>query len=200
MEAVNMVDPSTIATLAAPILGEAIKSLVGLAGDALRRWRDNKSARAAAGEGATAPPTDQVAATFEMPNIIEGELKPIHYNVDRVERFEDDLKEFRRQLTDYADGIEAVDANDPRLTANAESLRRVLEAVIGQRITFKGEDRPASGPIVEGEVDVDRVQGDAAAVRARLVTGGTVTGVARAKMVEPGGKLTGVDVDEIRGG
>jgi hypothetical protein len=198
-------DPATIATLGAPLLQEAIKSVVSLAGDALRRWRERRETRSAGPRGAAgeealsgAPGMPEVVpAAIEMPDILEGKLERIEYHLDRVERLEDDLKDLRRRLADHADGVEPVDPENADVVEATEALRRVLEAVIGQRITFKGEDRPPSGPIVEGTVDVEEVQGDVAAVRARLISSGRVKGEARATKVEAGGKLTGVEVDRI---
>ncbi len=76
-------------------------------------------------------------------------------------------------------------------------MRRSLEAVLGQRIRFKGEAGKPSGPLVEGEVNVDDVLGYVSGVRARSIEGGHVKGTAKAKRVGPGGKLTGVDADRV---
>jgi hypothetical protein len=110
---------------------------------------------------------------------------------------ENELREIRRLLADYADGIEVPKPGDHLVAEQADALRRLLEAVYGQRITFKGEQRPPSGPLVIGEIDVKQVAGDAAAVRAKVISSGEVRGSAKAERVEEGGKLTGVETDHI---
>jgi hypothetical protein len=78
-----------------------------------------------------------------------------------------------------------------------DALRLLLEAVYGQRITFKGERRQPSGPLVTGQIDIDQAAGAAAAIRAKLISSGEVTGSATANRVEQGGKLTAVEIDHI---
>jgi hypothetical protein len=88
-----------------------------------------------------------------------------------------------------------VDNSDAELLAKTDALRRLLEAILQERITLKGESRPPSGPVVRGSIDVEQVAGCAAAVRARRITGGRVE--AEANRVESEGEFIGVDVDEI---
>jgi hypothetical protein len=46
------------------------------------------------------------------------------------------------------------------LLTRVDALRKALEIVIGQRLTFQGEKRPeAEGPIVRGRINVDEVLG-----------------------------------------
>lgn len=71
--------------------------------------------------------------------------------------------------------------------------------------TGEGEESEVGGeasagtavPNVTGRLDVDQVKGDAAAVRAKTIKGGKVIGNARAKKIEPGGKISGIDADHI---
>jgi len=76
-------------------------------------------------------------------------------------------------------------------------MRRSLEVILGQRITFKGEAREASGPLVAGEADIDEVVGYAAAVRAKDVTGtgGELRGRLAARRVT--GQAVGVDIENV---
>jgi len=126
-------------------------------------------------------------------------LSAPHSHFDAVERVEEQLRELRKDLSDYADGIELVDVKDQNLLKRIDALRQILEAVYQQRITFKGEQRPPSGPVVEGRIDVEEVAGYTAAVRARQIFGGTVRAEANARRVEPGGQVIGVDTDSIGG-
>jgi hypothetical protein len=90
-----------------------------------------------------------------------------------------------------------VDPGDRRLLELVDGLRRVLEAVYGQRLTFKGEARPPSGPVVVGEAKAGEVSGYVAGLRARRILGGEVVGRAEAGDVGPGGQVIGAEVDTI---
>jgi hypothetical protein len=69
--------------------------------------------------------------------------------------------------------------------------------VYGQRITFRGEHREASGPIAVGGVEAETVKGDVAGLRARLLGSGRVEGTAVASQVEEGAKPSGIEADTI---
>jgi hypothetical protein len=184
-----MVDPATaLAGVATNVLVESVKWLFTKAGDALKRWRDLHDAK-------TTEPSHPIDKGPS--DIFEGEVSDLSVDTAAVERLEQEIKDLRRVLGDYVDGIEEIRPDDPELLETADGLRRMLEAVYHQRITFKGEDRPPSGPIVEGTVNVEDVQGHAAAVKARLISSGRIRGEATATRVEQGGELYGVEVEEI---
>ncbi|MFJ6673777.1 hypothetical protein ACIQMJ_21940 [Actinosynnema sp. NPDC091369] len=184
-----MTDPLALSVLGAAALTEGIKFLYGQATELLRRRRERRDE---AGALEVEP--------AEVPEL-DGELRlPLRADDAVLERVGPDLKELRRKLQDYADGVEEVVPDDRDLLESADAVRRLLEAVYGQRITFRGERRAASGPVVEGEIDVDVVAGYAAAVRARAITGGaTVRASVRANEVAEGAEVIGVDVDRIGG-
>ena len=48
----------------------------------------------------------------------------------------------------YVDEGEPLDATNAALLERVDLLRELMEAVLQQRISFKGEPRPASGPVV----------------------------------------------------
>ena len=75
----------------------------------------------------------------------------------------------------------------------------MLEAVYQQRITFRGEERDATGPLIHGSVDLEQVEGYAAAVRANSLklSSGTVRGEARASKVNEGAQIIGVDLGSV---
>lgn len=184
-----MADPITLSVLGGVALTEGVKFLYGQATELLKRRRERRDGEAGAVEVEPA----------EVPEL-DGELRlPLRADAAVLDRVEPDLKELRRKLQDYADGVEAIGSEDRDLLESADAVRRLLEAVYGQRITFRGERRAASGPVVEGGIDVDVVAGYAAAVRARVITGGTVRAAVRANEVGEGGEVVGVDVDRIGG-
>lgn len=80
---------------------------------------------------------------------------------------------------------------------NADALRHALEIVTGQRLTFEGENRAASDPILDAAVDVQQVRGYVAGIRARQMTTGTAHSAVRGGEVEKGGEFIGIDIDQI---
>lgn len=191
-----MPEPITLAVVSGALLTEGVKFLYSQAGDILKRWRER---REAAGQGKAESQEGAEPLGTQFPPIFEGALTHPVIHFDAVERAEGELRDLRRALADYAEGIENIDHNDKELLETTDALRRILEVVYRQRITFKGEQRAASGPLVEGEVDVDQVTGYAAAVRARAIESGQISGRLRATRVEAGGSAIGVDLDTIGG-
>jgi hypothetical protein len=190
-----MPDPLTLSAIGAVAITEGIKFLYDQASEILKRWRERKdAAKDASIQLDKTEPID-----VKLPPVFEGQLSAPHIHFDAVERVEEQLRELRKDLSDYADEIESVDLKDETLLQRVDALRQLLEAVYQQRITFKGEQRPPSGPVVEGRIDVEEVAGYAAAVRARQIISGTVSAEATVRRVEPGGQVIGVDADSIGG-
>jgi hypothetical protein len=185
-------EPFSLAALSAVTLTEGVKFLYGQAGEILKRRRERKKAEE---EGRPVPAPEPVEIRDQ--GILEGELAPAMVDLETVERLEEDLKVLSQRLGNYAGGIEEVDPGDQELLQTFDALRRVLEAIYQQRITFTGEDRPPSGPLVEGRVDVGDVAGYAAAVRSDVIESGRVQGTLTAKEVKPGGEAVGVDIKRI---
>ena len=190
-----MVDPLSLSAIGALAITEGIKFLYGQAGEILKRWRERKdAAQDASAQMNTTEPID-----LTLPAVFEGQLIAPQIHFDAVGRLQEQLRELRKDLNDYADGTEAVDPTDQHLLHNVDALRQLLEAVYQQRITFKGEQHPPSGPVVEGRIDVEEVAGYTAAVRARQIVSGSVKADAKAKRVEPGAQVIGIDTDIIGG-
>lgn len=204
-----MADPLTLTALGAVALTEGIKFLYNQASELLRRRRERKKAAAEAAEAAAAqaehaeqaaPPAAPVAV--ETPAVVEGELAPVTVDDAALDRLAEEISGLRHDLGRYVDEADPapVDPSDEHLVATVDALRQAIEAVWGQRITFRGERREPSGPVVRGAIDVDSVAGNAAAVRAGRIGGGaTVEGTVRAGRVERGGAVTGVEADTIGG-
>lgn len=184
-----MADPLTLAAVGAVALTEGIKFLYGQAGDLLTRWRARKTAAIDPAETPLQVDLPQTA--------FQGSLAPVAVSYDAIGRLQREIKDLSRELAPYAGGFEEVDPTDRELLDRVDAMRLTLEAVLGQRLTFVGESRPASGtPVVVGEAIVKEVEGRVAAVRARLVRG-SVTGTVRADHVRSGGEAYGVDADVI---
>jgi hypothetical protein len=186
-----MVEPFSIAALGAVAATEGIKFLYGQAAEVLKRWRDRKAGKEVEAQEPIRVDADEVA------DILEGTLQAPKVDFETLDRLHDDIKQLATVLGNYASGLDEPDPHDRELAAATDGLRRALEAVYRQRITFKGENRQPSGPIVIGRAEADEVAGDVAGVRARLVRSGRIEGTASAKEVRESGKLTGTDVDTV---
>lgn len=185
-----MSDPLTLAAVGAVALTEGIKFLYGQAGEALKRWRERKAA------GATPEVAEPVQIALPAA-AFEGRLTEPRLHLEMVERLERDLRDLRAAVADYAQGIDEVDPADRALLEQVDGLRRAMEAVYGQRLTFKGEQRPPSEAGVVGEAKVEEVLGYVAGLRAKRIIGGSVTGRVEAGTVGPGGEAVGLEVDTV---
>jgi len=188
-----MVEPITLASVGSVALTKGIKFLYAQSGEVLKRWRERRETV----ESGTSSLDDTARIDAKLPNVFEGQLSEPEIHFDVVKRLGQELQETRRSLSDYADDIEKVDNNDQELLAKTDALRRLLEAILQERITLKGEQRPPSGPVVEGHIDVEEVAGYAAAVRAGRIAGGHVEAVSKQERIESGGQVSGIDLDEI---
>jgi hypothetical protein len=188
-----MTIPLTLAGLGSIALSEGVKFLYSQAGELLKRWRDRHDKAAQS----TTPPAQTEPADVTLPAVFQGQLEKPTIHHDALEKAEEPLRALRKDLSDYADDIEPIDPKNPALLEHIDALRRLLEAVYQQPLTFVGEDRAPADLAVGGKIDVGTVVGYAAAVRARTIKSGNIHGEARADRVEQGGQLIGVDVDTI---
>lgn len=185
-----MADPFTLAAVGAVAITEGIKFLYGQAGEVLKRWRERK----AAGKTANVEPADVQLP----PTAFEGQLRQPQLHFEVVERLEPELRDLWAAVASYAQGIDEVNVGDAGLLQTVDALRGAMQAVYGQRITFKGEPGAASGaPLAVGQATVDEVLGSVAGLRAKKIIGGTAIGEVKAGVVRPGGHAIGLDVDTI---
>lgn len=181
-------DPISAAELSNVAVAEGIKFLYQQAGEVLKRWRERRERGSASAERAVLCPPD---------GLLEGTVASVEPQDDQAVHLEPELRETRRLLADYAEGID-IPAPDDRIVAEqVDALRRLLEAVYAQRITFRGEQRPPSGPMIIGEMDVKQVAGDAAVIRLKVMKSGNARGSAKAKRVEEGGKLSVFEIGQM---
>ena len=187
-----MPDPITLAALGTIAVTEGVKFIYNQAGELIKYWREKKKAAATAAATPKPPEVKLPEAVFE------GQLSSPKVHDDILDRVQGELSELRKELSEYADGVQEVGPDNKQAPVQIDALRRLLEAVYQQRITFKGEkNREPSGPTVEGKIDVGEVEGYAAAVRAKSVLTGTVKGEASADRVKAGATLLGVEVGEV---
>ncbi|MFE7183320.1 hypothetical protein [Streptomyces erythrochromogenes] len=170
-------DPITLAGITAVALNEGVRFLYDQAGEVLRNFRERR------------------AATTSLPaELFEGAPGELVADPERVAALEPELRLLRRDLGEYAQGVDPVDPRDAEVLALVDGLRRTLEAVYGTPIVFRGESRPEDGSRIRGGVEVKEVRGYVAGIRARTAASGDLTGSVRADSVEEGGRAVGVDL------
>jgi hypothetical protein len=185
------VEPVTLAAVGGMVLTEGVKFLYQQASDLIRYWRERRDAKTG----------DAVATPTASPpdDLLEGQLEPLIVDHEALDRLQDRIRDVRRELLDYVDGTIPITPEDQGLLLRTEVLRNLLEAVYQQRLTFRGEQRDAAGPLIHGRIDVEKVAGYAAAVRIKLLTidSGTVQGEARAGTVTRSGEVVALDVETV---
>jgi hypothetical protein len=181
-----MVDPFSLGAVGALAATEGIKFLYSQAAEVLKRWRARE-----AGKETEA----QAQIPLTSPEVLNGTLTHVTVDFSALDRLHGDIRMLAGVLGDYVGGIEEPDPADSDMVATATTLRDLLEVVYGQRLTFKGEARQPAGPVVTGRAAVDRVGGEVAVVRARLIRSGRVEGELKAHEVT--GRAAAVDADTI---
>lgn len=183
-----MAEPFSIAALGAVAISEGIKFVYGQAAELLKRRRQRK----------TTGVEPQEPIPIENADVLDGPLKPAKPDYEILESMQEQVTALAVELSKYRDGLVEP---PPAVAGTVDELRKALEAIYGQRITFKGEKgREATGTVVSGEIRAKLVKGLAIAVEAKKVSGGaTVTGTADADTVDTGSTLIGVKIDEIEG-
>lgn len=190
-----MTDSWNLGAMGSEALAEGIKFLYAQAGEALKSWRERRSHARFQGEAneSAGVPVEVILPT----DVFTGELVGVRLDLREISRLEDKLKELRHALMDYIDGVADVDPADSQLWAVIDELRHSMEAIYGQKITFRGESAVSSGAQVTGHVKADSVSGYAAGMRSRHLVSGSVKGDVESATVEPSGEVVGVDIEEI---
>src|SRR4051794_30994475 len=115
----SAVDPLTLSAIGGVALTEGIKFLYGQAGEVLKRWREHRDKTGASvHEARLRPPV----------GLLDGTVEAVEPRDDISDRLEEELRQTRQLLADYADGIESVHADDRMLVEETDALRRLLEA------------------------------------------------------------------------
>jgi hypothetical protein len=180
-------EPNTLATVDQAVITEGVKFLYAQAGELLRRRRDRR-------KKSVAQPGSQSVAPELASDVFEGTGRPSAPNSALADSFLDDLSAFRHTLAPYAQGIKDIDPSDQTLLKTVDAMRKILEAVYGERLTFIGEQRALPGPVIQGRAQIDKIEGDVAGVRSYSIHEGEVSGEVIAKSVETGGTASGVDI------
>jgi hypothetical protein len=150
----------------------------------LKRWWDKND---------TQNSTEPERINLELPEkAFDGRLHDpvVHYDVLRVTA--DELENTYGRLAPYINGARPMETADAKYLALADQLRTMLEAVVEQTITFKGEQRAPSGTRIDATMKIGTLSGEATNVD--LEGAGDVRSNVDAMTVEEGAKLTNVRV------
>lgn len=178
----QMPEPITLAVVSGLVLTEGIKFLYGQANDLLKGWRARRDAKKQA--AVKVPPMPTLDAP--PPDVLDGSVDTSQQADELLlEKHERELDAAKKALAKYThpDDPEPVDPGDVELRGEVDRLRRLLESIYGQRLTFVGEpDRDPTGTVMTVKVKADNIEdSDIAAI----------VGADRA----PAGARLGVDVD-----
>ncbi|MFF1810777.1 hypothetical protein ACFVXW_16880 [Streptomyces sp. NPDC058251] len=131
----------------------------------------------------------------QVPPTLQGEVQlPLVADAQQLARRQPELMQLRDALNPYQRGAVPIDSTDEPLLRTLGRLRGFLEEVYGQRLTFTGEQRPASGPYVRQKTDT--VRGELTGMEAEDITG-TAEVLQDTNTVEAGGKVIGMQADRI---
>src|SRR3954453_24204094 len=117
----DLMDPLSLAAIGETALGEGIRFLYAQAGEVLKRRAERRRGEAPA------------SAALALPSaLFEGEPRRFEPDMEVVERVGAELRELRRALQDYGEGIELADPAREDVVLAADALRQLLEAIFAQ--------------------------------------------------------------------
>jgi hypothetical protein len=176
-------DPLTLALLGAAAT-EGVKFLYGQATAVLAEWRQRRRSEAAT------PPAEMSVPIIDA-EVLDG--RPAGSIVDTavLERHEKSLVRLQGALSPYAQGLADVEPTDDELAKRAGELRELLEAAYGQRFTFRGENREATGTRVTVRQVLGDVEGAAVAAEADVGPGAQLEVDQQAGVIKDGGTIHG---------
>lgn len=178
-------DPLSLSAIGAQALGLGIQFLYSQAGEVLKRWREHRDGGQPEPVLAPSPAGTEAIATAPQAASID---------FAALDRLEGEIRGLRSALGEYAEGIEPTDPTNVDLLEVTDALRCSLERVLGEDLTFKGEERQVATLDVTASMDLDAVAGYAVNVLADATTQGRIRSRVRAKTVLPGGEILGVDL------
>jgi len=175
-------EPLTLTVLGAEALKQGIQFLYAQAGEVLKRWRERRDGESA---DSIVPVVNTASAVLD--------IAPDHLQVDfgALDKLEPEIRSLRTALMDYATGVETV-APDPELLKLTDGLRCSLEAVAGQRLTLRGEDRPDADPDIDVSIHAGEVAGEVAGIVADYLEGLRIRASINVNKVEQTGTVIGV--------
>jgi hypothetical protein len=173
-----------LAGVAVTALNEGVKFLYNQAAEALKRWRER-------GDAVLAEPPESV---------FEPGVGAVALPAERVGGHERQLRELMNALQPYVAAGEQIQPTDVTALHLVHTLRRVMEQLTGQTLTFHGEQRDTRLS-VRGAATADHVDGTLRGVGIRRagskLGGASVDGIGGAKTVGKDGNVTGVEIGDL---
>jgi hypothetical protein len=184
-------EPISLALLGGAVITEGVRFLFDQASTLIRAARER---RAQAKEAAAVDPV--VVVPISDNGLLDGPVAP---TVDGALLDQENrrLIALTGALAPYASGDAEIDTGDGDLLTAVVEIRALLEALYGQRLTLRGEDREPSGTHVDVRQALGTVRGTAVGVEADSVRDATVHVDQSATSVEAGGSVTGVRLGSI---
>jgi hypothetical protein len=134
----------------------------------------------------------------EVPPQLVGTLSlPLVADPDLLAGRSDALEALALGMAYYQRDPSLVTSSDELLLQTLGRVRQALEEIYGQRFTFEGETRAASGPI--SELCIETVVGNVVAMEAEETISGAVTARVHSATVEAGATVTGMKAKNIDG-
>ncbi len=185
-----MADPLTWTVVGSTVVVEGIKFLYGQMTEVMKRLAAKKEKPA---EPATSPEPVALPTVFAQ----EGETRQA--NLATAEKLEEEMYQLHSDLAAYAAGLRKPTVGDPIVLEQLEALRKVMEAVYANHITFKGEKLPTSfdGPTVNADLRIKEVKGYVAGIRIKKMNSGNASAKLDIDKVETGATAIGVEIDEL---
>ena len=150
----------------------------------LDRWRAGRS-----GEPEPAP---------EIPRQLVGTLSlPLVADPGRLEQRAAVLEALALSMAHYQRDLGQVSASDQVLLQTLGQVRQALEEIYGQRFTFEGEPREASGPV--SDLRIEKVVGRVVVMKAEETISGSASARFEGTVVEEGGVVIGMQAKNIGG-
>lgn len=181
-----MADALTLSALGGVAATEGIKFLYQQASELLTAWRDRRR-RINAGE----EPPEQVTVPIVDHHVLDAAPAGDVADIAVLDREGRALVQLAGALSPYADGLADVELDDEELAEQAGRLRALLEAVYGQRLTFRGEQRDPTGTRVTVTQVLGQVEGSVVGANATVGPGGDLAVDQDVQTVKAGGSVTG---------
>jgi hypothetical protein len=182
-----------LAAVGTVALTEGVKFLYTQAGELIKWWRTRKQGK----QEESAPQHESAKVEVTPPASIMGGHFTAEVDVAALGRLEGDLRALRASLGEFAHDVDQIDPQDGEVFQHIDALRQSLEIIYGTRLTFEGEQRDSTQPIIRSAVEVERVAGYVAGVRARNIRAGQINSKMKIGDVTEGGEVVSVDITDI---
>ena len=189
-----MADGSTLSVLSGALISDGVQFLYARAGELLNWLRARKSAGAQSqSEPVPAPAVGPVGSA-----VLDGPLDTRRIDQGALEQLAAVIASGRGVLSPYAEGFIPVEAGDSTLLSAMGRVRRALEGVYGQTITFEGErGRGRTGAVLDVRMVLDDIYGEVTGGKIGRLHEGEVTIDVHGRDVKPGATVIGGQIEEM---